>query len=308
MTEKRDTAPGGSMSDVLDRDLVVEAINGDFGAVVRGIDLTSPPDAALAKKVHHLMDTYAFLVLPEQHIDDDQEMAFAKALGTLEPTPAVVAADQRRLKHAEMIDISNLEVDGTILAADDRRRMFHLGNQLWHTDSSFKSPSALYSMLHAREVPPVGGETQYADMRAAWDSLPDARKQALRGLKCDHSLLYSRALLGFDGFSEEEKKAFAPVTQPLVRKNPATGRESLFLASHIGAIHGMLRPDAMLLIRDLMEIATQREFVYEHKWRQGDLVIWDNRCTMHRGRPYDDTKYRRDMRRLTLSDTASATQ
>jgi alpha-ketoglutarate-dependent 2,4-dichlorophenoxyacetate dioxygenase len=210
----------------------------------------------------------------------------------------------QRLKHREMVDISNPEVDGSILGADDRRRTFNLGNQLWHSDSSFKATPAKYSMLHARVIPPEGGETEFADMRAAWDALPDHDKQRIELLVCEHSLLYSRALLGFDAFTEQERRQFAPVPQRLVRRHPGSGRRSLFLASHIGAIQGWLRPEALALIRDLTEHATQREFVYRHVWREHDLVIWDNRCTMHRARPFDDQRYRRDMRRLTLTDSA----
>jgi alpha-ketoglutarate-dependent 2,4-dichlorophenoxyacetate dioxygenase len=243
-------------------------------------------------------------VLRDQHIDDDQQLAFAKALGPLEPTPAVVDVALQRLKHREMVDISNLEVDGSILAADDRRRMFNLGNQLWHTDSSFKATPAKHSMLHARAIPPERGETEFADMRAAWDALPEETKKLIEPLVCDHSLLYSRAQLGFDAFTEEERHLFAPVPQRLVRTHMGSGRRSIFLASHIGEIHGWPRPEAMMLIRELTEHATQRQFVYCHTWRKHDLVIWDNRCTMHRGRPYDDKRFQRDMRRLTLQDCA----
>jgi alpha-ketoglutarate-dependent 2,4-dichlorophenoxyacetate dioxygenase len=275
-----------------------------FAGEVVGLDLRRPPCADLTAAIDDAMDRCAVLVLRDQRIDDDQQMAFARALGPLEDTPAVVDVHLQRLKHREMVDISNLEVDGSILGADDRRRMFNLGNQLWHSDSSFKATPAKYSMLHARVIPPEGGETEFADMRAAWDALPDRDKQRIEPLVCEHSLLYSRALLGFDAFTEQERRQFAPVPQRLVRRHPGSGRRSLFLASHIGAIQGWLRPEALALIRDLTEHATQREFVYRHVWREHDLVIWDNRCTMHRARPFDDQRYRRDMRRLTLTDSA----
>jgi len=275
-----------------------------FGAEVSGVDLREAPTTALVAAIESAMDRHAVLVLRDQRIDDDRQMAFATALGPLEDTPAVVDVHLQRLKHREMVDISNLEVDGSILAGDDRRRMFNLGNQLWHSDSSFKATPAKYSMLHARVVPPSGGETEFADMRAAWDALaPDVRER-IGSLVCDHSLLYSRASLGFDAFTEDERRRFAPVPQRLVRRHPGSGRRSLFLSSHIGAVHGWLRPEALALIRDLTEHATQREFVYRHVWRANDLVIWDNRCTMHRARPFDDLHYMRDMRRLTLTDSA----
>jgi alpha-ketoglutarate-dependent 2,4-dichlorophenoxyacetate dioxygenase len=231
-------------------------------------------------------------------------MAFARTLGPIEQTRATVDADKQRLKHREMNDISNLDEKGQILSADDRRRMFNLGNQLWHSDSSFKATPAKYSMLHARVVPPEGGETEFADMRAAWDRLPARMQEQLRDLVCEHSLLYSRALLGFTEFTEAERRQFAPVPQRLVRRHAGSGRLSLFLSSHIGRVQGWPVPEALALIRDLMEHATQRELVYRHEWRVHDLIVWDNRCTMHRGRPYDNKRYPRDMRRVTLSDTA----
>ena len=285
-------------------DLDTRTLHPLFAAEVIGVDLREAPDASLCAAIDAAMDRHAVIVLRDQRIDDDQQMAFDRALGPLEPTPAQVGIDKQRLKHREMIDISNLEVDGSLLPADDRRRLFNLGNQLWHTDSSFKATPAKYSMLHARVVPPEGGETEFADMRAAWDALPAKSRQVVESLVCEHSLLYSRALLGFDGFTDDERHAFAPVRQRLVRRHPGSGRRSLFLASHIGAIDGMPRPEALMLVRDLIEHATQREFVYRHAWRVHDLVIWDNRCTMHRGRAYDDVRHRRDMRRLTLQDCA----
>jgi len=275
-----------------------------FAAEVEGIDLRDPPSPGLVAWIDSAMDRHAVLVLRDQRIDDDQQLAFATALGPLEPAAAVVDAHRHRLKHKQMVDISNLELDGSILAADDRRRMFNLGNLLWHSDSSFKSTPAKHSMLHARVLPPAGGNTEFADMRAAWDTLPDATRAEVTPLVCDHSLIYSRALLGFDAFTPEEREQFAPVPQRLVRRHPGSGRQSLYLSAHIGTIHGWPRPEAMALIRDLTEHATQREFVYSHVWRPHDLVIWDNRCTMHRARPFDDKKFKRDMRRLTLEDSA----
>jgi len=285
-------------------DLDIRPLHPLFAAEVVGIDLREPPSPALVAAIDAGLDRYAVLVLRDQDIDDDQQLSFGKALGPLEPTPAVVAAHLHRLKHPEMVDISNLELDGSILGAEDRRRMFNLGNRLWHSDSSFKSTPAKYSLLHARIVPPDGGETEFADMRAAWDALPEATKQLIEPLVCDHSLIYSRALLGFDDFTEQERRDFAPVPQRLVRRHPGSGRRSIYLSSHIGAIHGWPRPEAMALIRDLTEHATQREFVYRHAWRAHDLVMWDNRCTMHRARPFEDRQHKRDLRRVTLQDVA----
>jgi len=275
-----------------------------FSVEVEGVDLRQPPTPELVRWIDAAMDRHAVVVLRDQHIDDDQQLAFAKALGPLEPMQAVVDVHRQRLKHREMVDISNLEVDGSILAADDRRRMFNLGNLLWHSDSSFKATPAKHSMLHARLLPPSAPNTEFADMRAAWDALPAAMQEVARPLVCDHSLIYSRALLGFDDFTLQEREWFAPVPQRLVRRHAGSGRLSLYLSAHIGTIHGWPRPEAMAFIRDLTEHATQREFVYSHPWRDHDLVIWDNRCTMHRARPFDDKKFKRDMRRLTLEDSA----
>ena len=279
-----------------------------FAAEFTGVDLRQTPTPKLVGEIDRAMNQYAVLVFPNQVLDDAEQIAFAKSLGPLEKTPAVVDAQLKRLKHSEMVDISNLEVDGSILAADDRRRMFNLGNQLWHTDSSFKATPAHYSMLHARTIPPEGGETEFADMRCAWDRLPDAMKSKIESLVCDHSLIYSRAQLGFEEFTDDEKREFAPVPQRLVRRHPGSNRKCIYLSSHIGQIRGWPRPEAMALIRDLVEHATQKDVVYRHVWRENDLVMWDNRCTMHRGRTFDDKQYKRDMRRLTLEDSAPTLQ
>ena len=230
-------------------------------------------------------------------------MAFGLNFGPLEAETATVDVHKQRLKHRQMNDISNLDERGNLLAADDRRRMFNLGNRLWHSDSSFKATPAKYSLLHGRVVPPDGGETEFADMRAAWDALSPAMQASLRDLVCEHSLLFSRAQLGFAEFTDSEREKFAPVAQRLVRRHPGSGRMSLYLSSHIGRIQGLQVPEALALIRDLVEHATAREFVYRHAWRSHDLVMWDNRCTMHRGRPFADREHVRDMRRVTLQDS-----
>jgi alpha-ketoglutarate-dependent 2,4-dichlorophenoxyacetate dioxygenase len=285
-------------------DLDIRPLHPVFAAEVHGVDLRKPPGPDLVAQIDAAMDRYAVVVLRDLDIDDDQQFAFARALGPLEPSPAVVDSHLHRLKHREMVDISNLGVDGSILDTENRRRLFNLGNRLWHSDSSFKPTPAKYSMLHARVIPPQGGETEFADMRAAWDTLDDATRTLIEPLVCDHSLLYSRALLGFDDYTEQERQEFAPVPQRLVRRHPGSGRRSLYLSAHIGTIHGWPRPEAMVLIRDLTEHATQRELVYRHTWRLHDMVIWDNRCTMHRARAFDDQKFKRDLRRMTLQDSA----
>jgi alpha-ketoglutarate-dependent 2,4-dichlorophenoxyacetate dioxygenase len=276
-----------------------------FAAEVAGLDLRAPQPSATLAAIEQAIDRHAVLVFPGQALDDEQQLAFGRALGPLEPTPAVVDADKRRLKHGEMNDISNLDLDGTLLKADDRRRMFALGNRLWHSDSSFKPIPAKHSLLHARVVPPEGGDTEFADMRAAWDALPAALQAKVADLVCEHSLLFSRAQLGFDEYTPAELAAFAPVRQRLVRRHAGSGRRSLYLSAHIGGIVGWPRPEALMLIRDLTEHATERRFVYRHRWTRHELVMWDNRCTMHRATAFEDGTHARDMRRVTVMDAAS---
>jgi alpha-ketoglutarate-dependent 2,4-dichlorophenoxyacetate dioxygenase len=283
--------------------LRVTPLHPQFCAEVEGLDLRRPLPPGMAAEIEALMDRHAVLVFRGQDIDDDQQMAFAQSFGELEDQPFAVDTHKQRLKHAQMNDISNLDENGQLLAADDRRRMFNLGNRLWHSDSSFKPVPAKYSLLHARSIPPEGGDTEFADMRAAWDALPPRRQAKLRDLVCDHSLLYSRAVLGFTEFTEEERRKFAPVPQRLVRRHEGSGRLSLYLSSHIGRIHGWPVPEALAMLRELTEFATQREFVYRFAWGRHDLVMWDNRCTLHRATPFEDREYPRDMRRVTLKDS-----
>jgi alpha-ketoglutarate-dependent 2,4-dichlorophenoxyacetate dioxygenase len=284
--------------------LRITPLHPHLGARAEGVDLREPLGAGLARQIEAAMDRHAVLVFPGQDLTDAQQMAFGLHFGPVEPTRFTVDQHRHRLSIPQMNDISNLDVDGSILKADDRRRLFELGNRLWHSDSSFKATPAKYSMLHARSIPPEGGETEFADMRAAWDALPEKLRAKAKDLVCWHSLLYSRARLGFHGFTQDEKRQFEPVPQRLVRRHPGSGRLSLFLSSHIGRIEGWIVPEAMAFIGDLVEHATQRAFVYRHEWSLHDLVVWDNRCTMHRGRPYDDVRHARDMRRVTLQDSA----
>ena len=275
-----------------------------FGARVTGVDLRRALTPAEVADIDAAMNEYALLVFPGQMIDDEQQKAFSRNFGPLEQaTGNIQTAAERRLD-MEMADISNLDQAGQVFARDDRRRMFNLGNMLWHADSSFKATPAKYSALSARAIPRQGGDTEFADMRAAYDALPDADKALVEPMLTHHSLIYSRGLLGFGEFTEDEKLKFAPVRQRLVRRNAMTGRKTIYLSSHIGEIEGMPRPEAMALIRDLVEHATQRSFVYTHRWTVGDIVMWDNRQTMHRARRYNDTGEVRDMRRTTVEDVA----
>jgi alpha-ketoglutarate-dependent 2,4-dichlorophenoxyacetate dioxygenase len=279
--------------------------NGEWGFIgeVDGIDLTRPLTPAEAGAIERGMDRYGVLVFHDQAVTDEQQVAFSLNFGELEAALAnVTRPEDRRLK-LNIADISNLDKNNEVLARDDKRRMFNLGNMLWHSDSSFKATPAKYSLLSGRAVPRTGGDTQFADMRAAYASFPPDIKTLIDPLICHHSLLYSRGQLGFDSFTDEERITFAPVRQRLVRHHPVTGQPSVFLSSHIGVIEGMPTPEARMLIRDLAEAATQPEFTHTHHWRAGDLVMWDNRTTMHRARRYNDTGEIRDLRRTTLEGT-----
>src|SRR5205085_814002 len=229
------------------------------------------------------------------------QMAFSVNFGPLEDARGgnITKPEDRRLQ-VGMNDVSNLGKDGRPMERDSRQRAFNLGNMLWHSDSSFRPIPAKYSLLSARVVNPVGGNTEYADMRAAYDALDAATKAEIEDLVCEHSLMYSRGSLGMLEYSDEERAMFKPVRQRLVRTHPVTKRKSLYLASHAGAILGMPMAEARILLRDLNEHATQPKFVYAHTWRVGDLVMWDNRQVMHRVRRYDDNQPR-DMRRTTVA-------
>lgn len=275
----------------------------DFAGEATGIDLRQtlrPEDVAA---VEAGMDRFAVLVFRDQHLDDERQMAFSRNFGALEQATGDIQQGQARRLSMEINDISNLDRNNQVLARDDRKRLFSLGNMLWHSDSSFKPTPAKYSLLSARVIPRSGGNTEFADMRAAWDALDSETRTLVQDLVCEHSQIYSRGVLGFTDFTEEERRKWAPVLQRLVRRHPVTGRRSLYLSAHAGAIVGWPVPEARALLRDLTEHATQREFVHAHKWRRFDLVMWDNRVTMHRGRRYDAREVR-DMHRTTVADAA----
>ena len=281
-----------------------------FVAEVGPIDLRCVEDQETLVAIREGMDQHAILVFHDQPFTDADQLAFAQRLdGKLHSGTGSSVIRKSRLGNEALSDISNLDENGEIMKSDDRRRMYQLGNRLWHTDASFQDPPGRYSMLHAREVPPVPADTEFADMRAAYDALPDEIKAQTEGLYAHHSIAYSRQTLGFS-FSKEEEERLKGAVHPLIRTIPRAGRRSLYIASHASRIVDWPVPEGRLLLRDLMDHGTQREFRYRHSWRVGDFVIWDNRCTMHRGLPYDDTKYRRELRRVTTLDIehpASAT-
>ena len=271
-----------------------------FAAEVKGIDMTKPLSADEVATIHAGMNKYAVLVFHDQRISDEQQLAFTQSLGELEHTAgaSLRAPDEYRLP-TTFADVSNLDQDNKVFAREDRRRLFAIGNRLWHSDSSFKVVPAKYSLLHAHSVPSKGGNTEFAYMPAAYDALDADTRAQVEDLVCEHSQLYSRQILGFTDFTDEERERFKPVRQVLVRTHPGHGRKSLYLSSHAGGIVGWPVPEARAFLRDLNEIATQRQFVYSHQWRVGDLVMWDNRQTMHRARPFPVNEPR-DMRRTTL--------
>jgi alpha-ketoglutarate-dependent 2,4-dichlorophenoxyacetate dioxygenase len=280
----------------------IRPLQADFGAEVTGVDLAAPLAAPDVAAVEAAFNRYAVLVFPNQPLSDEQQIAFSWRFGPLESSPDYAGSKKSRLARPEISDISNLDPEGHVMSAEDRRLLFNRGNQLWHTDSSFKFVPARCSLLSAREVPPSGGETEFADLRAAYDALPEEKKGALEGLVVEHSIFCSRAQIGFTEFNEDIRRALPPVPQLLVRRHAGSGRKTLYLASHASHVVGWPVEQGRALIEELIAFATAPRFVYQHRWSVGDLVMWDDRCTMHRGRPYDDTRHRRDMHRTTVSD------
>jgi alpha-ketoglutarate-dependent 2,4-dichlorophenoxyacetate dioxygenase len=276
-----------------------------FTAEITGIDLRGKLDPATVAELVAALDRYAVLVFPRQEIGDDQQLAFGRLFGTLETATFSVLRDRdHRRRHHEINYVSNLDPEGRLLPEDNRVRMYQLANRLWHTDSSFKKIPGRYSLLHARIVPSQGGETEFADLRAAYDALPGAMKSRLERLVASHALINSNRLLGLPDFSEEEQAAMPPAHRPLVHVHPGSGRKTLYLASHASHIVGWPVPEGRVLLFDLIEFATQRDFVYSHAWQPGDLVMWDNRCTMHRVRDYDHVNSRRELRRVMVQEDA----
>jgi alpha-ketoglutarate-dependent 2,4-dichlorophenoxyacetate dioxygenase len=273
-----------------------------FMAEVSPVDLRQVRDQATLDELRAGMDKYGVLVFHDQPFTDADQLNFAERWdGVLHAKTSVSVLRKNRFGNEALTDISNLDENGEVMETNDRRRMYSLGNRLWHTDASFQDPPGRYSMLHARVVPPVPADTEFADMRAAYDALPPEMQTQLEGLCVHHSIAYSRQTLGFE-FSKSEEAALEGAVHPLVRTNPRTGRKSLYIASHASRIIGWPLPDGRLLLRDLMNHGIQREFTYSHAWRVGDLVVWDNLSTMHRGKAFEDTKYKRELRRVTTLD------
>ena len=286
--------------------LTFRKLHAHFAAEAGAIDLRGVTDRRTLDEIRDGMDEHAVLVFRDQPFDGGEQMAFAQRFdGTLHTKTGAAVLGKNRLGDEALTDISNVDEGGQLMPAGDRRRAYALGNRLWHTDASFEDPPGRYSMLLAKVVPPVPADTEFADLRAAYDALDGETRELIEGLRAHHSIAYSRMTLGFE-FSAEEQHKLPGAVHPLVRTNPRTGRRSLYLASHASRIIDWPVPEGRLLLRDLVEHATQPQFVYRHAWREGDLVIWDNLATMHRGRPFDDTEHRRELRRVTTLDIDSA--
>jgi len=281
-------------------------VNAQFVAEVANIDLCAPLSIEEQEALRAYLDEFAVLIFPDQPLTETEQLGIAKLFGDLEVSVGASIYNTnkpRRLGHAQLSDISNLDETGRILDSGDIRRLINISNQLWHTDSSFKKTPASVSLLSAQEIPPVGGATEFADMRAAWDALDEGTQQRLMPLVAIHDYFHSRGLTGFDvdGIPDHWRTLQPPVPQVLVRHHRNTNRHSLYLASHISNIEGMSDKESKTLVDELIAFATQPQFVYRHRWRTNDLVMWDNRCTMHRGAGFDE-KYRRSMRRATVQD------
>ena len=285
--------------------ITISPITPHFAAEIGDVDLTQPiPDTDFSA-IANAFWKYSVLVFPDQDISQQQQLAFAERFGPIENERTLDPKATPSRFAGAFSDISNLTADGKIWAADSRQRMYKAGNKLWHTDSSFKYLPALASFLHARTTVPLGGHTQFADQRAAYDALTDKHKKDFEGLVVEHWIVTSRKRSGFSDFNEDERRRLPPVPQMLVRTIPQNKRKSLYVASHAGRIFGMPDDEGRALIDRLLDHVTQRQFVYTHRWRPNELVMWDNRCTLHRGTDYDDLRWVRDMRRVTVSDIAN---
>jgi len=288
--------------------ITVYPVTPSFAAEIGDVDLGAPIDPTHLRGIKDAFTQYAVLIFPDQHLSQDQHLEFARYFGPLETTIAVYRKDAALRLRKEFADVSNLNHENKVWGKQSRLRSFQLGNRLWHTDSSFKRVPARASLLYARSIPPVGGHTEFADERAAYDALPEETKRRLDRMVAEHSIFNSRARLGFTNFSDEERRGMPPVPQVVVRTIPESGRKSLYLASHAGRIFGMPEHEGRALIDQLTAHATQRQFVYTHRWRVNDLVMWDNRCTMHRGTEFDDLRWRRDVQRAVCDVANSCEQ
>jgi alpha-ketoglutarate-dependent 2,4-dichlorophenoxyacetate dioxygenase len=286
--------------------ITVKPAHPDFVTEISGVDLARPLQPADRDAIEDAINRYAIVVFHDQKLTDDQQIDFARHFGPIHSSAqkARHTGIKHRIASNDIADISNLDGDGKVLEVNARRRLDWLANRLWHTDASFRAVPGALSMLYAHVIPDQGGDTEFADLRAAYDALPATTKAQLEGKVAIHSIWHSRGQLDVTKYTPEELASLPPVPQRVVRTHPGSGRKTLYIAAHASHIEGMPVPDGRLMLMELMEHATKPQFVHAHKWREGDLVIWDNRCTMHRARPFDTTKVR-DLRRVTTRDVAS---
>jgi alpha-ketoglutarate-dependent 2,4-dichlorophenoxyacetate dioxygenase len=285
--------------------MLIDPVNPHFVAEVGDVDLSQNLSHEEIEEIKQTFWKYAVLVFPSQALTTEQHLNFARRFGPLETSIEEYRPGAELRVPAEIADVSNLTVGNKVWGEDSTRRLHEMGNRLWHTDSSFRPVPAMASLLYARSIPPVGGRTEFADLRAAYDALPESRKLDLEGMVAEHCIRYSRARIGFTDFSQEEIDSMPPVPQVMVRRISEAGRKTLYLAAHAGRVFGLPDEAGKALIDELIAHATSPEFVYVHRWRVNDLVMWDDRCTMHRGTPFDDIRFPRDVQRATVADVAS---
>ena len=285
--------------------IAIFPITQNFAAEIGDVDLSQPIAVADITALKKAFWKYSVLIFPDQKLTAQQHLSFARNFGPLETSITTFRKGEKLRVSEEIADVSNISPENALLDRTSRQHLYNLGNRLWHTDSSFRALPALTSLLYSRSIPPVGGHTEFADERAAYDALSDEMKRRLEGLIAEHSIFNSRARLGFTDFSDDERQALPPIPQMLVRTIPQNGRKSLYVASHVGKIFGLPDSEGRALADQLIAHATQRQFVYTHRWRVHDLVMWDNRCTRHRGTEFDDARWPRDMQRATVSDIAN---
>ena len=281
----------------------------DFMAEIGDVDLSVPLSDEDRAAIKAAFFKYSVLVFPDQELTSAQHIAFAEVFGPMEQNINTYADEVKKYRiDTRIADVSNLGDENEILAVNSRKRMSGLANRLWHTDSIFRRLPALTSLLYGRSIAPVGGRTEFADMRAAYDALPSATKSKIEKMIVEHSIFHSRAKLGFTDFTERERTSLPPAKQVLVRTIPETGRRNLYLASHAMRVIGMSDEESEKLFKELTDHATQPQFVLSHRWRVNDLVMWDNRCTMHRGTDFDDWRWKRDVQRATVSDVGNTVE
>lgn len=281
--------------------ITLKPLHKHFAAQASGIDLNQPLSPKDVKEINDAMNEYAVLIWNNQPLTQAEQMRFAQSFGNLDIGLKRVFKRPERFDYEEIIDISNVDAQGQVVKRDSPKNLSNFANMLWHSDSSFQNPRAAYSMLSAVIIPTWGGNTEFVDLRAAYDRLPEDIKEQIKNLKCEHFALHTRLLLGDDAYTDDQKKAIPPTTWPLVTTHPGSNRKVLFVGVHATHIIDWPIAEGRMYLKDLLEHATTPDMIYSHQWQVGDLVMWDNRSTLHRGRRYD-LNQRRELRRTTIND------